>query len=134
MAPDGQRTSDQQLLRWASWILQAQGVALSLLCLGFGAYALGHHPLHHNLAEAEFEFAIGLLAGVVLVFGGRGLARRLRAAYSPLLLLELICLPVAWGLSQGHLWVYSALVGVPALVVVIVLFSPAGRRVLSGEE
>jgi hypothetical protein len=126
--------ADQRLLTRVSWLIQAQGVALGLVCLGFAIYALGSHPIHHNLAQVEFLFLLGIAAGAVLVFAGRSLARGTRAAYSPLLLLELICLPVSWGLSQGHLWAYAALVGVPALVVVVALFSPAGRRVLSGDR
>jgi hypothetical protein len=130
----GQRAradGDQRLLTWVSWLVQAQGVALSLVCIGFGVYALGGHKLHHGLAQTEFLFGLGLLAGVVLALAGRALARGSRAAYSPLLLLELICLPVAWGLSQGHLWLYAAVVGLSALAVVVALFSPAGRRIVT---
>ena len=121
-------------LAWVSWLIQAQGVLLGLVSIGFGIYALGDHKQHHGLAQTEFEFGLLLLAGVVLVVTGRALGRRSRAAYSPLLLLELICLPVSWGLSQGHLWGYAALVGVPALIVVVALFSPAGRSVIAGPE
>jgi hypothetical protein len=114
-------------------VVQGQGLALSLLCIAFGVYALGGHRQHHGLAQTEFLFGLGLLGGIVLVLAGRALGRGSRAAYSPLLLLELICLPVAWGLAQGHLWLYCALVGVSALVVLAGMFSPAGRRVVTGE-
>ena len=124
---------DRRLLTRTSWLVQAQGLALALLCIGFAVYALGPHRLHHNLAQTELEWAIGLGAGGVLIVAGRGLGRGARASYSPLLLLELICLPVGWGLSQGHRWGYAAVVAVPALVVLGVLFSPAGRRVVSGD-
>jgi hypothetical protein len=128
-----QRT-DRRVLRRVSWVIQAQGALLSAVAVGFGLYALGGHHQHHGLAQTEFEFALLLLAGVVLVLAGRAFGRGSRAAYSPLLLLELICLPVAWGLSQGHLWGYAAVVGLPALGVVVALFSPAGRRVLASGE
>jgi hypothetical protein len=70
----------------------------------------------------------------VLVLAGRAIGRASRGAYSPLLLLELICLPVAWGLAQGHQWAYSAIVGLSALVVLAGLTSPAGRRIVTNED
>jgi hypothetical protein len=132
--PADLRETDQRLLRRVSWVIQGQGALLSAVAIGFGIYALGGHKQHHGLAQTEFEFGLLLLAGVVLVLAGRAFGRGSRAAYSPLLLIELICLPVAWGLSQGHRWGYAAVVGLPALGVVIVLFSPAGRRVLASGE
>jgi hypothetical protein len=131
--PFATERSDQRVLRRGSWLVQAQGVALSLLCLSFGIYALTGTKQHHGLAQTELEFGLGLVAGLVWTWLGRSLAAGSRGAYSPLLLLELICLPVSWGLAQGHLWVYSAVVGITALVVLAVLFSPAGRRVVSGD-
>jgi hypothetical protein len=116
-----------------SWVVQGQGALLSLLCVGFGIYALGGHKQHHGLAQTEFLFVLGLLGGVVLVLAGRAISRGARGAYSPLLLLELICLPVAWGLAQGHLWAYSAIVGLSALVVLAGLFSPTGRRIVTDD-
>lgn len=124
---------DQRLLSRVSWLVQGQGVALFLVCLGFAIYAVGRHNQHHGLAQTEFLFGLGLLTGVVWTWLGRSLAAGSRGAYSPLLLLELICLPVAWGLAQGHLWLYAALVGVSGLVVVVALFSPAGRRIVTGD-
>ncbi len=125
--------ADRRLLARVSWLVQAQGAALSLLCLGFGVYAFGGHHQHHGLAQTELEFGLGLFAGVVWFWLGRSLAAGSRGAYAPLLLLELICLPVAWGLGQGGRWGYAALVGIPALVVLAALFSPAGRRIVSGD-
>ncbi|MDX6209437.1 MAG: hypothetical protein QOE24_1828 [Frankiales bacterium] len=125
--------ADHRLLTRVSWLVQAQGLALSVVCLGFAIYALGGHQQHHGLAQTELEFGLGLLTGVVWTLLGRSLGAGSRGAYSPLLLLELICLPVSWGLGQGHLWVYSGLVGVPALVAVVALFSPAGRRIVTGD-
>jgi hypothetical protein len=126
--------ADTRLLTRVSWLVQAQGVALAVVCLGFGIYALGGHKQHHGLAQTEFLFGLGLFTGVVWTFLGRWLAAGSRGAYSPLLLLELICLPVAWGLSQGHLWLYAAVVGLSALAVVVALFSPAGRRIVTEDR
>jgi hypothetical protein len=126
--------ADRRLLTRVSWLVQAQGVALALVCLGFGIYALGGHAQHHGLAQTEFLFGLGLITGVVWTWLGRSLGAGSRGAYSPLLLLELICLPVAWGLAQGHLWLYAAVVGVSGLVVVVALFSPAGRRIVTGDD
>jgi hypothetical protein len=123
--------ADHRLLTRVSWLIQAQGVALSAVCLGFAIYALGGHKQHHGLAQTELEFGLGLLTGLVWTWLGRALAAGSRGAYSPLLLLELICLPVSWGLAQGHRWLYAALVGVPALIAVVALFSPAGRRIVT---
>jgi hypothetical protein len=125
--------ADHRLLSRVSWLVQAQGVALALVCLGFGVYALSGRTQHHGLAQTEFLFGLGLFTGVIWAWLGRSLAAGIRGAYSPLLLLELICLPVAWGLAQGHLWLYAAVVGVSGLVVVVALFSPAGRRIVTGD-
>jgi hypothetical protein len=125
--------ADRRLLTRVSWLIQAQGVALALVCLGFGIYALGGHAQHHGLAQTEFLFGLGLITGVVWTWLGRSLGAGSRGAYSPLLLLELICLPVAWGLAQGHLWLYAAVVGLSGLAVVVALFSPAGRRIVTGD-
>lgn len=122
-----------RLLSRVSWLVQLQGVALALVSLGFAIYAFGGHHQHHGLAQTEFLFGLGLLTGAVWVWLGRLLAVGSRGAYSPLLLLELICLPVAWGLSQGHLWLYAALVGLSGLVVVVTLFSPVGRAIVAGD-
>jgi hypothetical protein len=125
--------ADARLLARVSWLVQAQGAALAALCLGFGIYALGRHQQHHGLAQTDFLFGLGLFTGIVWTFLGRRLAAGSRGAYSPLLLLELICLPVAWGLAQGHLWLYAAVVGLSGLAVVVALFSPAGRRIVTGD-
>jgi len=130
----GPREEDQRVLARVAWLIQGQGVLLSAVAVGFGVYALTGTKQHHGLAQTEFEFGLLLLAGLVLLLAGRAFGRGRRAAYSPLLLLELLCLPVAWGLSQGHLWGYAVLVGGPALVVVLAMFSPAGRRVLSADD
>ena len=107
-APTAVAAHDRRVLRRVSLAGPGAGPRPGLLCIGFGVYALGGHDTHHGLAQAELEFAVGLIAGVVLDRSPVGpLGRGARAAYSPLLLLELICLPVAWGLAQGHQWGYA---------------------------
>jgi hypothetical protein len=130
---DSAHAADRRQLARVSWLVQAQGVALALVCLGFGIYALGRHQQHHGLAQTELLFGLGLLAGALWTWLGRSLAAGSRGAYAPLLLLELICLPVAWGLAQAHRWLYAAVVGLSGLVVVVALFSPAGRRIVTGD-
>jgi hypothetical protein len=115
----------------AGAIVVAQGVALVALALSYAGLILAGHP--HNRGLALFGAALGLGAGLALVLAGRGLRACRRAAYSPILLTQIIAIPVGIGLVQGGRAAIAAAVLVPsAVVLVLILFTPGGRSVVSG--
>jgi hypothetical protein len=76
-----------------------------------------------------------LFAGVGLWFASRGLRAFRRAAYSPILLAQIIAIPVGIGLVQGHRSWIAVLVLVPAaIVLVLLLFTPGGRSIVAAGE
>jgi hypothetical protein len=75
-----------------------------------------------------------LLFGAGLFVASRGLRNRRRAAYSPILLAQLIALPVGIGLVQGGRPAIAAAVLTPSIVVLVILIlTPGGRSVVSGD-
>jgi hypothetical protein len=115
----------------AAAIVIVQGVALVVLALSYAGLILAGHP--HNRALALFGAALGLLAGVALLAAGRGLRSLRRAAYSPILLTQIIAIPVGVGLFQGHRPLIGVAVLVPSAVVLgVLVLTPGGRSIVSG--
>jgi len=114
----------------AGSIVMAQGVGLVALALSYVGLILAGHP--HNRGLALFGAALGLLAGSALFLAGRALRACRRAAYSPILLAQIIAIPIGIGLVQGHRPAIAAAVLAPsAVVLVLILFTPGGRSVVS---
>src|SRR5438046_2697700 len=86
-------------LRWSAWVVGVQGVALVALALVYAVFILFGDPDRPGLAL--FGASIGLIFGVALLLAARGLLRGRRAAYSPIVLAELIAVPVGIGMIQG---------------------------------
>jgi hypothetical protein len=121
-----------RVLRALVVLVAAQGTALSLLSLSYAGLILTGSP--HNRGLALFGAALGLLAGIGLILAARGFAHRRRAAYSPVVLTELIAIPVGIGLVQGGRTPIAVVVLVPAIVVLGLLFgTPDGRALSTGE-
>lgn len=118
-------------LRLATVVVAVQGMALVGLSLAYAAYAFVGEP--HSAASVAAAAVLGIAAGILLVVLAAQLRRRHRWAATPVLIAEFLCLPVGWGLAQAHLWGYAAAVAVPALGVLIAMFSPSGRAVLRDE-
>lgn len=110
----------------AAGLAAAQGLALTVLCIAFGVEVLVGRP--HDAPTAFFSFGLGVLAAVVLI----SLARPLRSgrffARSPVVLLELLALPISAGLLQAGRYGYGVAVGLPALLVLGLLAAPSARR------
>jgi hypothetical protein len=91
----------------------------------------GLRPGTTDRAGAVILAGIGLLsAGAVLALA-RAVAQRRRWARSPVLVLELICLPVAVTVVQGGRWYAGVPLAVSA-VAVLVLLALSGQ--LSGAD
>jgi len=113
-------------VRRAAAVVLVEGVGLVLLCAGYAGRVFLGRPENRVLALAGA--AMGLAAGVAVMLLGRALSRGRRAAASPVLLTQLLSLPVGVGLLQGHLPIYAAAVLLPAVVVLVLLAGTPGGR------
>ena len=108
----------------------------SLALLGAGVFAivstLVGDPTDLGLALLAALFAIGTAAG--LGFGARQLLRLQSAARSPIVVVQLLALPVAYslGFQAGRIG-YGAPILVCALAVLFLLFTPPVRDALDRE-
>jgi hypothetical protein len=86
----------------------------------------GFRPGTADRAGAEILALIGLCAAAALLTLARGLAQRRRWARSPTLVLELICLPVAYTVVQGGRWYAGVPLGLSAIAV-LALMAASGQ-------
>lgn len=88
-----------------------------------------------SLAGALLLAAIVLIGAAVLVMSARGLLRLRPAARTPVVVLELLSLPVAYSLAfQANRVGYGGPILVAALAVLYLLFTPPVRAVLDRED
>src|SRR3954463_3342029 len=121
-----------RVLLVASSIVALEGAALVALALSYVGLILVGDP--HNRGLALFGAGLGLAFGAGLFLASRGLRRGRRAAYSPILLAQIIAIPVGVGLVQGHRAPIAVAVLLPsAVVLALLLFTPSGRSVVAGE-
>ena len=100
-----------------------------------GMFAVSGVYLWNVLRGSPQDRAIALLGaglglGLAAVLGvlARGLARGRRPALSPVVLIQLLMLPVGWGLLQGRQYLSAALVLGLAVAVLGSLFGSAQSR------
>lgn len=115
-------------VRRAAAVVLVEGVALLLLCTAYAGRVLFGRP--ENRALAMSGAAMGLAAGVLVTLLARALSRGRRAAASPVLVVQLLALPVGVGLLQGHLPLYAAAVLLPSVVVLALLVGTANGRTI----
>ena len=119
-------------LRWVVGIAAVQGLLVSGGALAYAGWAVATRPRHTGLAIGSA--VVVLLAGLVLLGTARGLRRYARASVSPMLLIELLMLPIGWSMGQARQWGICVALVVPALTVIGLLFSPEGREVMRGPD
>lgn len=91
------------------------------------------HP--DDLARALLLAALAVAGALFLLGAGRGLLRLRPSARTPVLILQLLALPVAYSLwFQADLPVYGAPITVAALVTIYLLFAPPSRQALDRVE
>jgi hypothetical protein len=114
-------------LRVAAVLVLIQAVALAVLAVVLIVKALTGQP--HNLGGALGIAGFALLGAVILGLCGRGLQRGLRSSVSQVIVVDVP--PAAVGFSLG-VQAGRPLYGLPillsALAVLVLLFSPGGRR------
>ena len=90
------------------------------------------HP--DSVGRALLGAALALAAAAALLLGARGLIRLRPAARTPIVVLQLLALPVGYSLAfQAGRVGYGGPILVAALVVLYLLFTPPARAALDRE-
>lgn len=115
-------------VRRASVLLLAESAALFAAGVSVLALAAIHDTTRLWAAFVIAFFALG--GGAFLLFASRGLSR-LQAAYrSPVVLVQLLAIPVAIGLVQGGRWFVGLPILALAVAVIVLLFRADARAEL----
>ena len=116
-------------VRYAAWVVFAQSAALAVITVVLLVLAAVHSSQRLWGALAIAGFA--LLGAVICYLCGRGLLGLRPTARSPIVLLELLALPVGFSLGiQAGRPVAGVPVLVSALAVLALLFTPTARAAL----
>jgi hypothetical protein len=120
-------------LRAAVVVVLLEALALLAAAAVLVVKSVTGHP--DDLGRALLAAALAVLGAVVLAFGARGLSHTRPAARTPVLILQLLALPVAYSLwIQAGLAYYGAPVMIAALVTIYLLFAPPSRAALDRAE
>jgi hypothetical protein len=101
----------------AAVLVAAEG----LLLVGLGVWQVVRGFGHHidNLGRAEFGGVLSLVCGVVVIGLARAQIVRRTTSRAPIVVIELLCLPVGWAVVENGLVGY----GVPLLVVAVAVLA-----------
>jgi hypothetical protein len=129
--PANQSTLPGQL-RVAIALIGLEALGLLSLAVVLLIKTITGHP--HSLPAALLGVAMTLFGAAVLVLCARGLAALSPSARAPVVVIELIALPVSYTLAfQAGLVGYGAPILVIALAVLYLVFAPPVREVLDRE-
>jgi hypothetical protein len=118
-----------QSVRAASLILFLEALALVGIAVFYLYDTAAGTP--HSVAGALLGAALALLGAAVLVLGARGLLRLRPAARTPIVVLQLLALPVSYSLAfQAGLPAIGGPILIAALAVIYLLFTPPARAAL----
>ncbi|HEY8826977.1 MAG TPA: hypothetical protein VIM17_04385 [Jatrophihabitantaceae bacterium] len=119
-------------VRIAAALIGLESLALLLAAGILVAKTLGGHP--DSIGRALLAAALAIGGAVALGLGAVGLVRLRPAARTPMLVLQLLALPVGYSLAfQAGLVGYGAPILVGALTVLYLLFTPPARAALDRE-
>jgi len=118
-----------ETLAWAARIARIQALALLVCSIVLCLMAIFRTSTRLWAALAIAGFA--LLAAAILALCARGLLALRPTARSPVLLIELLALPVCYslGFQAGRIAIALPIM-LSALAVLVLLFTPAARRAL----
>ena len=120
-------------LRAAVVVVGLQAVALLALAVLLAVKTVVDTP--DSVGRALLGALLAACGAAVFGLGARGLARLRPVARTPVVVLELLCLPVGYSLGfQAGLPQYGGPILVLALVVLYLLFTPPARAVLDRER
>ena len=109
----------------AALLVAVEAAALSVLGAGYAVAGAVGDPFDRTATLLEGGFC--LLAGLLVLLVARGLLRVQGWSRSPAVVLQLLALPVGYGLAQGRVWWAAVPVLGLALAVLYLLASPEAR-------
>ena len=116
-------------IRVAAVILGIEALGLTGLGLFEIVSTITGHP--DSVARALLGALLALLAALAVLFGARGLLRLRASARSPMVVLQLLAIPVSYSLAfQAGRVEYGGPILVAALAVLYLLFTPPAREAL----
>jgi hypothetical protein len=116
-------------LRLAAMVIGIEALALVAAAGVLISKTITGHP--DNPWRAFFGAALAVIAGASLALAARSLVRLSSAARTPVVVLQLLALPVGYSLAfQAGLVVYGGPILLAALAVLYLLFSPPARLAL----
>ncbi|MEP7178643.1 MAG: hypothetical protein ABI775_06105 [Pseudonocardiales bacterium] len=119
-------------VRAAATVIRLESVALVWAAGVLVAKTIDGNP--DSIGRALLGAALALGAAAALVLGARGLIRLRPAARTPVVVLQLLALPVGYSLAfQAGRVGYGGPILVAALVVLYLLFTPPARAALDRE-
>lgn len=125
--PAGSGNSPSQpALRWLPAVVAAEGVALTAVALAYTVRVVSGTP--EDRGVALFGAVIGVAGGLVLLVLARGVRLRRRAALAPLVLLQLLAMPVGFSMIKAGQVTIGLAVVTPAVATLGLLFGTAAGR------
>lgn len=117
-------------LRAATAVVVVQAAALLAIAMVLVVKTIVGNP--DSVGRALLDAALAAFTAAVLLLGARGLARLRPSARSPIVVIELLALPVSYSLAfQAGLVGYGGPILVSALAVLYLLFTPSAREILN---
>jgi hypothetical protein len=116
-------------IRAAAAIVAAEAVGLLVAVAVLGAKTITGSP--ESLARALLDIALALFGAVLLGFSARGLARLRPGSRAPVLVMQILALPVGYSLAfQADRVGYGGPILLAALAVLYLMFTPPAREAL----
>ncbi len=112
--------------RAAAILVALQGLFLVIIGLVLAVNSVTGGPA--DRLGAQLGAGLAVAAGLTVLVLARALQRRRPWARSPVLVVELLCLPVAWGLFQAHRTVVGFVVAGAAVLGIGLLGASAAAR------
>jgi phosphate/sulfate permease len=116
-------------VRAAAAVIAAESLALFAAAVVLVVKTITGHP--HSVAGALLGAGLALGAALVLATAARGLAKLRPASRTPVIVLQLLAVPVSYSLAfQAHRVGYGGPILLAAVVVLYLLFTPPARAAL----
>lgn len=113
-------------VRRAAALTAVEGAALLAVSLGYLIRVLAGHPADRGTALSGA--AMGLAGALLLLGLAAALARQRRPALAPVVLTQLLALPIAYGFLTSRQYLVGAVTAGLALGVLGLLFGAAAAR------
>ena len=108
----------------AAALVAVEGLALTVLGVGYGVAGVVGDPFDRT--ATLLEAALAVLVGVFVLLVARGLADVRGWSRSPAVVVQLLALPVGYGLVQGRVWFAAVpVLGLAGAVLYLLLTAEA---------